>query len=312
MIKVLHIYPKNDSIMARYIHLLMEKYPAKATDDAAEFVKMCKEWQPDIVHQHQGALLSHKGNYRLVVSPCGEPMNETGYYAVIARSPLEADALQQKGIKRIEIVRNPLITKTTNFDETAKKMAYVYQKVMDSNPLPLMNTETRQALAVILKAAITGDKRWTDQKLPISSIQFRLLYIYAQLEGVLPLVEKGLKVMEASPPPYEQTASYLPDNYKKPESIVGRSIPEMLADIQEKGLSLLRICDMYQALMDEHLDEEKILEKIEEKKYYVLFSRILQILKEEVYLNEGFMPCLPTDDTGTRRLRQQLINHLRL
>ena len=312
MIKVLHVYPKNDSLMARYIHLLMEKYPAKATDDAVEFRQTCKEWQPDIVHQHKGVTFVGKGNYRLVISPCGEPVDRSDYYAIIARSPLEADTLHQKGMKRVEIVRNPLITKTTNFSETAQKLSYVYQKVMDSNPLPLMNTDTRNALAVVLKASITGDKRWIDPKLPISSIQYRQLYIYALHEGVLPFVEKGLNVMDVSPPPREQTASYLPDNYKKPQSIVGKSIPEMLTDIRQNGLSLLRICELGQALMDDHLDEEKLIKLLEQENINLLFRRILQILKEQICLDEGFMPNPPLDDKVTQRLRLQLINHLKL
>ena len=73
MIKVLHIYPKDDHSTARYVALLSKALPdsfeSKCFDDLASLKKMCRDWQPDIVHQY--GVLSVDVPDRRVVSPCG-------------------------------------------------------------------------------------------------------------------------------------------------------------------------------------------------------------------------------------------------
>ena len=106
MIKVLHVYPKNDSLTARFIHLLMDKIESKATDNADEFKRLCREWQPDIIHQHGSVDVKWQADARWVVSPNGLRSTFDDYYAVVARSPLEAETLRALGAKRIEVYDN--------------------------------------------------------------------------------------------------------------------------------------------------------------------------------------------------------------
>jgi hypothetical protein len=313
MIKVLHIYPKNDPLTARYVHLLMEKIPSEATDDVKAFKKMCEEWQPDIIHQYGQVDVQPNQHYRWVVSPFGEmlPGYDT-YYAVIARSHLEAERLSDAGATYVETVLNPLVTKTTTFDETAQKLNIIYQKVMNSDPLALMDEETLQALPVILKAAICGDKRWVSSKLPIpSSVQHRLLDIYATLEGIYPLLAEGYRILGMALPAHEAFDCYLPAGYTVPKTISGH-ILEMMTDIRENGLSLRRLADVYIALLNPNMDEDRLLAELDKNNVKSLFTSVLQILSEQLIIDEGYMPCPPINNAETRRLRQQLQNRLRL
>ena len=313
MIKVLHVYPKNDSLTARFVHLLMDKIESKATDNAAEFKRLCREWQPDIIHQHGSVDMKRQADARWVISPNGLQSSFEDYYAVIARSPLEAEALRALGNKRIEVIMNPLVTKQVDIDETARKMMQVYQKVMNSNPLDLMDEATKEALPVILKAAIHGDKRWVEQEKSISSIhQPRLLYIYCALEGISSLFEKGLSVLGMEPLTQESFECYLPENYAIPSSLTGTNVINMLDDIQRNGINLLRLVNIYKALISDSHDDEKLLKLIEENDYNTLFVSVLQIIKEQLHLDEGFLPCPPEDNSITRKLRDDLQNHLRL
>ena len=315
MMKVLHIVSKDDSLTTHYVSTI-NKYMSQQiesvlVDSTAAYRKVCKSWTPDIIHQYGSAEVQGSA-FRRVISPNGLPVSGKSYYAIVARSPIEAERLGKEGVKRIEIVRNPMITKTTNFDETARKMLYVYQKVMDSNPLPLMNDETKTALSVLLKVGVCKDKRWITRKLAIPSVNFRLLYIYAKQEGVLPIIERGIKFLEIDAPPRENISSYLPPDYKNPVSMTGKAIDEMVKDIRVNGLSLLRMADLYEALLDDRLNEDNLVETLEQDNNKLLFSSILTIMSEQLLLDEGFMPCPPIENRETKQLRQNLLNHLRL
>lgn len=312
MIKVLHIYQKNDSLTARYVHLMMDRIESKATDDTDEFKQLCREWQPDIIHQYGSVDVKHQGNSRWVVSPNGLLSAFDTYYAVIARSPIEAENLSKAGAKRIETIRNPLITKQVDFDETVRKTLHIYQKVMNSDPLSLMDEATKTALHVILKVAICGDKRWVEPYLPIPTIQTRLLYLYASLEGVLPLLYDGMKILGLEQPAREVFECYLPENYKTPSAMSGSSIVNMLGDIQKNGISLRCLADIYSALIADTHDDDTLNSALEENGYKSLFSSVLRILQEQFYIDDGYLPSPPTDNTETHHLRTNLQNHLRL
>lgn len=316
MIKVLHFFPKDDHTIARYVALLAKTLPegieSLLADDPVSAKKMCKEHQPDIIHQYGNIRLDMNG--RMVISPCGKPIDaQQPYYAIIARSPLEAEMLAEQGIKRVEIIRNPLVTKTASFDETAQKMSYVYQKVMDSNPWPLMDVVTRSQLFLLLRVAICGDKRWiTGTPVSIQDVQFRQLFHYADREGVLYLVQKGLAIMGIEAPQYQPLACYLPDVYKIPDSMSGCDLVDMVHDVQKHGFSLLRLVNVFEALHDDHLNEDLLLNRLENEQLLPLFRSILSLAQELLWLEEGFMPCDPLNNSDTRKLRDNITNHLRL
>lgn len=313
MIKVLHVYPKNDSLTARFIHLLMDRIESKATNNADEFKRLCREWQPDIIHQHGSVDIKRHADARWVVSPNGLQSSFDDCYAVIARSHLEADALRNLGGKRIEVIMNPLVTKQVDIDETAKKMMKVYQKVMNSCPYDLFDEATKTSLPVILKAGIHGDKRWVEHEIPIPSMtQPRQLFIFASLEGICPLLDKGLSVLGMAPLPHEPFECYLPENYAIPLSTEGANIVNMLDDIHRHGITFIRLVNIYQALISDSHDDEELLDKVEENDYNELFVSVLQIIKEQLHLDEGFFPCEPENNSLTKKLRADLQNHLRL
>lgn len=316
MIKVLHIYPKGQPLIARYVRLLTEavgpQMDLRTVEQSAEAQVMCNEWKPDIVHFH-GDTSMRKGEFRRIVSPCGMDVNIDECYTIIARSTIEAEHFKELGAKHIEVVLNPLITKTTDFTEAARRTVTIYQKVMDSDPLALMSEDTKRLLASSLKAAICKDRRWAGDisDLP-GDANFRLLYIYASLEGVLPLVENGLRLLDIDAPAREQTESYLPEDYRSPESMAFKSLSEQLLDIQVNGPSLLRLTEIHQGLLNPRLNEDLLCKELDEKGMLPLFASVLQLLSEQTLLDEGFCPCPPADNSETSRLRTKLQKHLKL
>lgn len=313
MINIVHVYTKNDSMIANYVSMLSkamkETADIRSTDDLMTFKQICTESKPDIVHLH-GNIRVPQGNYRLVLTPHGKTVDNGNYYVVIARSKMEAS---RTDFPRVEIVRNPILTKTTNIDETARNMLRIYQKVMDTNVLQLMNGDTRQALRVLLKAGICGDRQWVEKQ-PMPEPDWRLLSIYAYFEQVSPIVRRGANVLGIDMPDISvsRSTSYLPKSYRplteKPDSnVIG-----LLHDIQSERLTLLRLTEIDELLRREDMDEEKLLIELEEENLKPLFGCLLQILSEQTLFDEGFMPCAPVDNQETQRLRTQLASHMNL
>ena len=319
--RILHVYRQDNPRLAEYVSLLSQAMPADVecafADNASDVRLAIKEFRPDIIHQHGQTNYSLLGA-RLIVSPHGETTDNTKAYVVIARSPYE---LASCNLERKELVRNPLITKTITFEEAAADIRIVYQRVMDSHPLELMDTKTRHLLAILLKAGLLGDKGWVNGQWPmVDDSQFRLLLIYASLEGVLDIVERGIKVLgltdaEANSSLFtlhSSLISYLPQGYKTPEPLDGATIPELLRDIDAKGITLLRLTELTRLLYDDSLDEAFLMEQIDAMNARPQLQLLLQILSEQTLLTEGFMPCQPLDNSFTENLRQQIENHLRV
>lgn len=300
--KVCHVYNQDNPQLARYVSMLCAAMPADvvcvAEGDGST---------PDIVHLHGQAALKLPKGARLVVSPHGETPGDSRAYATIARSQLEARRLHTE---RTEVVQNPLVTKATDFRQAASQMAAIYRRVLNSNPLERMDASTRQALATLLNAALTPQLSTASPQLQIAN--YSLLYIYAEQEGVLPLLLKGLKVMGIQAPPQTPSLNYLPTNYRQPASMEGKPIADMLRDLQQNGPTLLRLADLHRALHDDRLDEEQLMDTLDAEKLRPLMQSALQLLSEQTLLEEGFMPCPPADNALTRQLRKALADHLRL
>jgi hypothetical protein len=325
--RVLHVYSQEDLVLARYVGMLTQALPedveTQTADNAKAFHRSVADFRPDIIHLHGLPPCQLPSKVRLVVSTHGKTVTGNPY-CVVTRSQLEARRLKAP---RTETVLNPLITKAITPQEAGRKMAYIYQRVMDSNPLELMDAPTRLMLAKALKVGLCGDSRWVDTTNLDTHIDWRHLYIYAREEGVLPIVESGIRLLfpDASlssflPSLSSIAAIFLPSalyaqsgrdshNSAPPPP---RTIARILDDIRKNGITLLHLTELFRALYDDQLDEEALMKQLESQKLRHLFQSMLQILKEQLLLDEGFMPCPPVDDRQTARLRRQLENHLKL
>lgn len=328
--RVLHVYRDDNPRLAEYVCLLMQNMPADVecafADNASDVRLAVKDFQPGIIHQHGQAIDNLRwpaSQARLVVSPHGDYKSLSSdiskAYVVIARSPYELSCCDTE---RKDLVRNPLITKTITFDEAADAISVIYRRVMDSHPLELLDAKARRLLAVLLKAGLLGDKGWVREHLQFDNLPFddlrfptpvsRHLFLYAELEGVLNIVKRGIGVLGFGCPEMPAVDCYLPHGYKKPEPLADATIPKILRDIEANGLTLLRLTEMMKLLYDDGLDEDALIKQIEGMNARQQLQQLLQILSEQMLLTEGFMPCQPLDNSFTENLRQQIENHLKL
>lgn len=311
---VLHLYPKGDTAIAPYVSMLAKAMPAEVepalTADAQELARLCKAQRPDIIHLHGNMACRLPRGPRLVVTPHGQSHPQHAAYVLVARSPMECERLKSQHQERIEIVRNPLITRTTSAELLGREMTAVYQKVMDSNPIELMGEQTLLALRILLKAGICGDKRWVERQAAewqVEATEWRKLFIYAEHEGVGGTLRRGLTVLGIDAPAIDAThiPVYLPTGYQKPMAATGENITELAA----QPVTLRSLVCLHYALMQPKLDEDILLSELAASKLTRRFACLLQLLSEQTLLDEGFMPCAPADTKETEKMRRLLNQH---
>ena len=85
----------------------------------------------------------------------------------------------------------------------------------------------------------------------------------------------------------------------------------MIRQIQKQPL-LLHLIELTRELYRDSVDDDQLQQLLEEKGLLKYTSRLMQILYEQTRLDEGFMPLSPTDDRGTRQIRDTITNHLKI
>lgn len=255
--KVLHVYPKSDSLIERHVTLLAEgmrqSAEVKVADNVVTFKKFFREMEPDIVHCHgcwqfflaRAVSYAIRHQARVVLTPHGqlepwvikrqsvqENISKTllwqrrtveHAYAVILLGKFEHENFRKLGWnQRTEQIHNAVITNAITQAEMCTQTFAVYQKVMDSNTLEQMDEESLRALTIIIKVGIMGDRRWVkDINIDDAHIDWRRLLIYAEHEHISNYVDYGISILGLSTPSIDvsRIAAYFPDHYERPKTI---------------------------------------------------------------------------------------------
>jgi len=353
--KILHLYTKSDPLTEQHVALLADglrqSADVKASGVAREWRQLIAAMQPDILHCHgcwsralmSAAAYALRQGARIVLSPHGQlepwvlqhqPAQERlrkamiaqrksveRCYALIAFGRMEEHFLGRLAWNpRIEVIHNALITNSITPQQMATQTLQVYQKVMDSNTLQLSSDDTRQMLALLIKAGITGDKRWISDPLP-DDVQWRQLLLCAEHENIRNYVDYGISTLGLKVDQIDTAGlpAYFPPGYSRPEplrQLIGEYkgdetdyLVRMIRQIQKQPL-LLHLIELSRELRRDNVDEERLREVLEEKKLLKYASRLVQVLSEQTLLDEGYQPLTPVDDRGTRQIRNAIFQHL--
>jgi hypothetical protein len=273
--KILHVYPKTDEMMAQHVTQLMEgmRFSAEvqAVSDFTDFKSVCKTFKPDIVHCHgcwqynivNAGNFARKQGARIVLSPHGqlepwvfeeksiqEKLHKTTLwqrpfvekaYALIAFGKMEQQYLAHlKWNPRIEVIHNAVITNSTTRELMCSQTFTVYQKVLDSNVLEQMDDATQQLMVTIIKAGTLGDIRWAELKMP-QTVDWRRILIYAEHQNIRNYVDYGINLfgLSALSLDTEHLPAYFPAHYQRPQSIK-KLIGEYKGDENDYLLRMIR------------------------------------------------------------------------
>ena len=278
MIKILHIYSKNNVPVAQYVKQLVDSMRTtdvvvEASSNLSDVHKQLKHNRPDILHLHgcwwTGASRIAKQALRLgvriVITPHGELepwimhdrfMTEKlpklalyqrnimkRAYAVIVMGAMEQQCLQKlKWNPRIEIIRNPLITQSITLEQAVSQHAAVYQKVMSSDVYRLMNESTRLTFIRILKVGIADDARWISTLDKPSDIHtWRQLLLMAQHEGVIETFLHGMSLLNLEPPDiHPDLIPYYKPSHDQPTQSIEAGIGNSYVDENDRLMATFK------------------------------------------------------------------------
>jgi len=248
-------------------------------------------------------------------------------YTIITLGNLEKNNFCKLNLnKRVETISNAVTTNTITPQEMCTRTFYVYQKVMDSNTIEQMDEQSISALSTIIKAGIAGDARWCSKSTFIKSpqeIDWRRLLIYAEHENIRNYIDYGMSILGIPDPGIntQNIKSYFPDNYSKPiklKEVIGEyegNETEYLVKIIRqihKQPQLLHIIELTRELMRDNVNDDLLKEALDDKRLLNYTHSLIQILKEQTLLDEGFMPLIAVENHQTQRIRRQMSNHLKI
>jgi hypothetical protein len=218
----------------------------------------------------------------------------------------------------------------------------LYQKVIDSNSFRLMTEEDKEAESRMLHTALMAEQGITKQQednQALSAASLRKILIHASDEGILSEVTTGGRLMQQETETFDIAhIERFPRKNKKrtepleQEKILGKSpltkstlsnlrqdekpsetelqLTTMLINIQHElkhqKLSRSHLTTFYRVLRFEEYDEDKLQRMLKQLKLQKFTARLMQILHEKYYLEEGYMPIPPIDDKRTNKLRKSL------
>ena len=351
--KVLFLYPKLNLLIGRHVSQLTDGLRQSADIRTANSVsalrKALQEQSPDIIHCHgcpsvsvaRAIFSALNRGARLVLTLHGqlEPWADdrqrnfaTDYwqkefvrraYSVILLGRLERTNFLKLGWNsRIEEIHNAVTTNTISPQAMCADTFAVYQKVLDSDTIALMDESTAHMLRTLIKVGIMGDRRWAPV-LPSGDISWRQLLLYAEHENIRNYVDYGISLLGCSVPAIDTThiAAYFPDGYITPRPVresVGDYhgketdyLLRIITQIRQQPL-LLHLIELTRELYRDTVDDERLATVLEEKHLTAFARSLIQILSEQTGLDEGFMPLPPADNRLTRQIRQQLTYHLKI
>lgn len=326
-------------------------------DSGTNIRQQLTELQPDILHCHgcwnlKMARATHTARHsgiRVVITPHGqlEPWIVSQKrlqdkiantllwqkdaiikaYSIITLGKLErSNFLKLNWNRRVEEIHNSVTTNTITQGQMCAKTFTVYQKIIDSNTLEQMDDITLSALATIIKAGITGDRRWCSSLDSIGfpqDIDWRRLFIYAEHENIRNYINYGISVLGLSAPTIDtaRISSYFPDTYTHPQPIrqvigdyQGDETSYLIKIIHQlhKQPLLLHLIEFTRELYRDAVDDDLLSTALEERKLTKFAASLMQVLCELTGLDEGYMPLHPSDNRQTERIRKLITNHLKI
>ncbi len=250
-------------------------------------------------------------------------------YAVIVQGNMELECMKKLGWnQRCVIIRNALITNSITPREMARQTFDLYQRVIDSDPVQRMNDNTQNFVKYLITIGITGDVRWLKNEETPMLGDWRQILCYAHQEQIMPTIMRAVRTLGLMVPDIDATQIpyFLPDNYVETKSIqqtIGNQfvsenerliatfklIKKLIANGQ---FSIRHLVELDRELRQYGCDEDLLEEQLTERQLLPTARRTMQLMAMTTGLTEGFMPVVPLHDRITKKLYQQIENHLKI
>lgn len=266
--------------------------------------------------------------------------------AMLLTDPKEADYLKGEKLNdRIVVISDPKTDEYTDYEEMAQDTLALYQQVLDSDMGTKLDQNSREAISALLHLSLAGPEErqplCAEDILNLRSLspkKWHDLLLYAEEQGVTNTVLDGMERAQIKVPvPDLSTISHFPPRHAKDTSplpsqkLLGskkssrfskkiqdcsdieKTVCFMMQNLKyhaaRHSITLRHLCDLYTVYRHEPVNDNVLDAKLHDLHLHTFARRISQILKETVYLAEGFMPVTALDDHGTERIRKSLVRY---
>lgn len=267
--------------------------------------------------------------------------------AMLLTDPKEADYLKGEKLNdRIVVISDPKTDEYTDYEEMAQETLALYQQVLDSDMGTKLDQNSREAISALLHLSLAGPEErqplCAEDILNLRSLspkKWHDLLLYAEEQGVTNIVLDGMERAQVKVPvPDLSTISHFPPRHAKDtsplpsQSLLGskkksnrfskkiqdcgdieKTVCFMMQNLKyhaaRHSITLRHLCDLYTVYRHEPVNDNVLDTKLHDLHLHTFARRISQILKETVYLAEGFMPVTALDDHGTEKIRKSLVRY---
>lgn len=251
----------------------------------------------------------------------------------------ERDVLRLEWQKRIGVVGNPLLDRSTTLPAMAERLLRFYRKVIDSRYYTLMSRKEKDGVCLLLREGILNDRFSTpanqserDLLCSLSEAQWRRMLLYADDEDIRTHVDRAIAKLRLDVPAIRTEAidRFHTDHPKAEGLLAGTSNDSRLqraTDDSERTLRILcamllsahqhtkagtlsmnHLADLYTHLKYDDYDEDRLRELTRELGIYHFAQSIVRQLIDYLQLEEGFQPLKPRNGRMAKRLRGLLIH----
>lgn len=242
---------------------------------------------------------------------------------------------------RIALIKNPVLTSLSTFEDTAALLLRLYRKVIDSNARILINHDTQQLLGMLLQIGLdemalndaNHRKEVAESLSQLSDEQWRRTLIYAAEERVTDILFTALQRLGIDRPSidiasvdrFESKIAYTKGNLRsdvllsrnlllrnkvkdvftehgKTEQGVCLQLLNFHYELSRHTAPLLHLANIYHTMRYTDMDEDDVSNMTKELDISDFGEHLMAILNDFLGLTEGFMPFSIRDDRQSQRL----------
>ena len=266
--------------------------------------------------------------------------------ALLATSNDERAALEALGWqKKIDVIGPSILDSTISDRQMAEEMIWFYTKVIDTRYRVLMTDSEKEAVRSIIHVGMAHDETMSlldsDRLLTLRGLkpnEWRRIFLYGDDEDLRQIINTAAERIQLSLPAIDTSkiSRYPTDCPKMMGSLPGdrlvggnkllarklretteddsedlRQLTAMLLNartlLRKRQMSARHLAELYEEIKYVDYDETRFVEITKEMKLNKFMRRMLQVLADEAYLEEGFMPDKPLNDRSVKQIERQFL-----
>lgn len=249
---------------------------------------------------------------------------------------------------KVTLIKNPVLTSQTTFEEVGNEFLHLYRKVLDSNARVILGKDVQKAIGQLLQLGVDEQgfiyKNSKNELVKLldtlSHDDWRYMFIYAYDEKVIEPISHALELLQYEYPRTDvESVDRFPmkTNYEdgplkndvllsrnillrnkvketfanrgKAEQEVCLRILNLHYELNRHSAPLRHIADLYLDMRLTKMDEDMVCDMAKELDITEFSERLMAVMSDLLGLTEGFMPFNPKEGKSTRAIIKALTKY---